>query len=85
MNIDKKEILGKTLEEVRKLHPQVRIVKINDEMTATLCDYVPTRLNVYISGVEVKSVTVKDYKGHKLEEIEYGDQNLGIITECYWG
>jgi hypothetical protein len=85
MNIDEKEIVGKTLGEIRKLHSKVNVVGINEEMYPTPLNHDLSRLNVYITGVEVLSVKIDKFKNREYHVIQYGNQDVGIITKCFWG
>lgn len=53
-----KELVGKTLEEAKKLNPKIRVIKQDGKSFMVTQDFQPTRVNVEVeAGVVTKVVS----------------------------
>lgn len=82
------DIIGKTLREVKALHSDVRVTAIGDQSYIGTCDYRPDRLNVKLSpeGLEFEETRAKfDWMEEELVEKHYKDIDEGVVVSFSWG
>ena len=82
------DIIGKTLREVKALHSDVRVTAIGDQSYIGTCDYRPDRLNVKLShkGLEFEEKRFKfDWMEEELVEKHYKDIDEGVVVSFSWG
>lgn len=82
------EYVGKTLKEVKALHPNVRVMKAGNVGFVGTADYRLDRLNVYLGTENLKfSVKTLDIGGHSysIEEVDDASLENGIVERAYVG